>query len=161
MIETKTKQGLPRIHEAEKDGGNKNFVLHPEDNDIFVRTGKQIIEGCRLRISIDVWFNEINTMLAQVQQWAEAHSIKVRSCFFTTKGANVVLYVAPKSQRFDFDLADQIVDLNTELMQKYNVGMIEINQIPWDELDRFLDLETTKKVYGEQPESSPPVGTQP
>ena len=146
MPDAKRKK-LQHINEA-KDG-EASYVLHPDDNDLFFRTGKQIIESCQLGISIEVWIDELNSMVEHVRAWASGKNDRVRTCYCTPKGTTVVLFFSPNSAAFDFDLADCLSVLNLELIQKFNVGMVEVHQIPWNEIDRFVDTESTKLIYGE------------
>lgn len=146
MPEAQNKK-LQHINEA-KDG-DTSYILHPDDNDLFFRTGKQIIESCQLGISIEVWIDELNSMVEHVRAWASGKNDRVRTCYCTPKGTKVVLFFSPNSAAFDFDLADCLSVLNLELIQKFNVGMVEVHQIPWNEIDRFVDTESTKLIYGE------------
>ena len=59
------------------------------------------------------------------------------------------MFFSPKSTAFDFELADCLSVLNLELIQRFNVGTVEVHQIPWNEIDRFVDTESTKLIYGE------------
>ena len=136
---------------------DRQIIIHPADNDLFVATGKQVIEACRLHISVDVWFQELSAMLQEVRSWAQKRGSQVRSCFCVPRGTRVILFFVPATPQFDFDLADALAILNGELVKGFNVGMIEVRQIPWDELDRFLNTDKAKLVYGEQPESHQPV----
>jgi hypothetical protein len=72
----------------------------------------------------------------------------VRAAFCAPRGTRTVLFFIPVSDRFDFDLADELTVLNMELVNKFNIGMVEVRQIPWDEIDRFLDPGSARQVYG-------------
>lgn len=138
------KQGQQHIGESEEA-----VVLHPDNNDLFVRTGKQIIAACRMNISIDVWFIEFNGMLTRVAAWAAEHSAQVRICYCAPRSSQITLFFVPSSDAFDFELADDLVSLNSELVTSFNVGMIEIHQIPEEDIDRFLNPDESRLVYGE------------
>ncbi|HXE54419.1 MAG TPA: hypothetical protein VN541_15460 [Tepidisphaeraceae bacterium] len=141
-----------KVHIDAALDGAREFVLHPESNDLFVRTGKQVIEACQLGISVEVWLTELSGMLERVIRWAGERATRVRSCFVSPAGSKTVLFFVPTSEQFDFDLADELTDLTSELLKEYNVGMVELGQIPWAELDRFLDPRTAIHIYGEQQE---------
>ena len=49
------------VHVSES---NPNVVLRPSDNDLFLRTGKQVIDACKLDISIELWIHELASMAA-------------------------------------------------------------------------------------------------
>lgn len=149
MTDTRTKKEAVRISEARD--GERRYLIHPEDDDLFVRTGKQVIEACRLGISLQLWVEEFMAMLEYVSDWAEQRKDSVRACFCAPQGASVTFFVATQSQQFDFDLSDAMTELNAELVQRFNVGPVELHQVPWDEMDRFLDIKTARVVYGEAP----------
>lgn len=142
-----------------RDDGGCEVVLHPEDNDLFVRTGKQVIDACRLGISVEVWVEEVTAMLGHVRAWAEAQNGRVRAAYCVPRGTRVVLFFVPASDAFDFDLADALAAINVELMKRFNVGTIEVRQVPWSEVDRFLDTSRFRAVYGDQAEPHRPVAS--
>jgi hypothetical protein len=162
-------QGHSRSSIDEGRDAGREYVIRPADRDLFVRTGAQIIESCRLGISVQLWFDELQSMVERARQWAEERPSRVRSCYCSAGGKRVTLFVVPALGRFDFDLADEIVDLNTELVKDFNVGRVEVGQVPWAELNRFVDVGSAThvfgEVYGEQPtgraETPPPVAAQP
>ncbi|HUU97587.1 MAG TPA: hypothetical protein VM487_17770 [Phycisphaerae bacterium] len=149
MTDTRTSPEPVRISEARD--GERPYVIHPEDDDLFVRTGKQVIEACRLGISLQLWVEEFKAMLRHVSDWAGDRADKVRACCCAPHGASVTFFVAPRSEQFDFDLSDAMTELNAELVQRFNVGPVELHQVPWDEMDRFLDIRMARVVYGEAP----------
>lgn len=133
----------------------RRFVIQPADRDLFVRTGKQIIDACRLNISVELWLEELQLMLAHVRNWAAGRS-DVRSCHYAPRGSKVVFFFAPSSHRFSFELAADLAELNAQLAREFNIGIVEVQQVPWDELDRFLDSESARLLHG-QPLRSPPA----
>lgn len=137
--------------------GERQFVLHPENDDLFVRTGRQVIEACRLGISVEVWFGECKDMFEHVSEWARGHAGQVIACYAVPRGTGIGLFLVPKSQSFNFDLADELADLNRELVQKFNVGTVEIHQVPGDELGRFLVIEESRQVYSDANSPHQPV----
>jgi hypothetical protein len=142
-------QGNKPIEINEATDGSRQVVLRPENNDVFIQTGKQVIAGCSLGISIDLWLDEIKLLMEFVKQWIEGHSKSIQSCFIEPRPRCIMLFFVPASKRFDFDLADELVALNAKLIKDFNVGMVEIHQIPESELDRFLNLPMAKLVYGD------------
>jgi hypothetical protein len=161
MTENFNTQSSSDVHLHEQRDGDKRYVIHPGDNDIFVRTGRQIIDACQLRISLEVWYGEFAEMLEFVNTWCGQNADFVRCCVCTTRAARVMLFFAPKSKSFDFDLEDKLTDLDIQISGKFSVGTVELGQIPFNEIDRFVVIEDSKQVYGECPGSSPAVGTQP
>jgi len=152
MADTKATGKSVRIHEGRDR--ETQFLFHPDDNDLFMRTGQQVINACRLDISVELWMSEIKSMLQEVREWSGTYSEKVRSCHCVPRSSQLVLFFCPTADEFDFDLADELVTLNLHLQQTYNVGMVETQQIPWGEAQRFLYPEMASWVYGDGLERS-------
>lgn len=131
-------------------------VLIPENNDVFVRTGKQVIEACRLSISIDVWLEELKSMFNAVNAWAAARN-DIAACYCAPRGARIALFFIPVGDRFNFGLASELAELNTELLTKFNIGMVEIRQIPGVEVNRFLDVSRSHLIYDRTRKAHPAV----
>lgn len=145
------------IRVKEDRDAERPIIVHPEDDDLFVRTGKQVIQACRLEISVELWMRELVGMFGKVRDWIQERPGRVRSCDAAPRGSRVVLFFVPATEQFDFDLADELADLNSQLIKEFNVGMVEVHQVPGAELDRFLDLSTARRLYGEQPRPHPAV----
>lgn len=146
----KEKNNLQSI--AEGKDGDTSYLLHPADNDLFIRTGRQIISSCKVTISLELWLNELSAMMKKVHDWAASQASRIRTCYCAPQGMSIVFFFSPKTNQFDFDLADELAILNKKLLQEFNVGMVEMRQIPWDEFDRFVNpiTTTTKHIYGQQ-----------
>jgi hypothetical protein len=144
-----TRASTNPVHVNESQDGARQFVLHPADDDLFVRTGRQVIEDCRLGISIELWMKELSGVLDEVRRWSIERRDRIRACYCAPTGSRITFFFAPVGEQFDFDLADNLAQFNAELLHKFNVGMVELHQIPWDEWERFLTLETGRHVYGD------------
>lgn len=147
-------------HVYESQDGDRNFVFHLAENDIFIRTGRQLIEASELNISIDLWREELDLMFGYVKKWCEEHATNIRACLCEPRRARLVLHFLPKTGGFDFDLADGLADLDMHLSRNFkNVGLVEAGQIPWDEMDRFVNHNVSFVIYGEIPGTQGSVGT--
>ena len=137
--------------------GEREFVFHPKDNDLFVRTGRQVIYGCRLDISIEVWFKECDAMFEDISRWAAKRADRILACYAVPRGVGIGLFFVPRSESFDFDLSEDLADLTSKLMHTFNVGPVEIHQIPDGEKSRFIGSNTACEVYLNADESHPAV----
>ena len=149
MTGDQDKQTERERHILEDADGERQYVLHPENNDLFVRTGRQVIEGCRLGISLEVWFGECKAMFDEVLEWAKVRANQIRACYAVPRGVGIGLFFVPRSESFDFDLADHLAELNVKLVRSFNVGPVEIHQVPADEIDRFIIPKTAREVYSD------------
>ena len=98
-------------------------------------------------------------MAEAVGRWSEERAAKVRACYCSPLGAKVVFFFFPSSGTFDFALANELAELNLTLCNTFNVGTIETHQIPWADADRFLNLEASRRVYGEPLHPPQPMET--
>jgi hypothetical protein len=147
MTAEQDKQTNCERHIREGEDGDRQYVLHPDDNDLFVQTGRQVIDGCRLTISLDVWFLECDAMFNEVSEWAAKRSERILACYAVPRSMGMGLFFVPRSESFDFDLADQLAELNSNLVRTYNVGPVEILQIPANEKVRFIAPNTAREIY--------------
>jgi hypothetical protein len=148
------------VHIRESRDSARDFVFHLSDNDLFVRTGRQLIEACQLNISIDLWRQELDLMFTHVKDWCGKKGNHVRTCLCEPRRARLVLHFIPKSDGFDFDLADGIAELDSYLSRNFkNVGLVEAGQIPWIETERFVNPNIFFVIDGEHPVAHDPVGT--
>jgi hypothetical protein len=147
----------PAISIDEATDGGRQVLLRPQDNDLFIQTGQQVISACRLGISIEVWLKEMKSMFESVAKWAEKRKDVIEGCYSVPRNSQMVLFFVTTSDQFDFELAEQLVELNTHLLTEFNIGMVEVQQIPFKEADRFIDTEAARRIYGSNPESHRPV----
>ncbi len=148
------------IHVRESQDGDRQFVFHLDDNDLFVRTGHQLIEASQLNISIELWRQELDIMFGYVRDWCAARRNIVRTCLCEPRRARLMLHFIPFSEAFDFDLADGLAELDSHLSRNFkNVGHVEAGQIPWLEADRFLHPSLFFVIYGENPVARDAVAT--
>jgi hypothetical protein len=144
---------VPAIIIDETADGGRQVVLRPENNDLFIRTGQQVIAACSLGISVELWMQEMQSMYEFVANWSKDRKDLIHSCYSLPQNSGMVLFFVVKADEFDFQLAGQLVDLNTHLITEFNIGMIEVQQIPHREMDRFINQETAKRIYGSSVES--------
>ena len=135
------------LHINEARDAERDVVLHPENDDLFVQTGKQVIEACRLNISVELWQHEVSAMFDRVRDWASNRSGRINGCFAAARPTKLVIFVTPTSRVYDFDLADEITSLNRDLLRNYNVGYVELSQVPGDQMDRFVDPQQLRPIY--------------
>lgn len=137
--------------------GAQRFVLEPADNDKLVQTGQQIIMSCQLTTSVKVWLDELADMISWLSKWAADRSNRIQGMICAPRPARVMLFVVPQSGRFDFDLADELVEMVGRVEDTFNIGTIEAVQVPADEIDRFVGENEGKVVYGQRPAPHQPM----
>jgi hypothetical protein len=128
---------------------DRAYVIAPENRDLFVRTGRQVIAACNTQLRIERWLSLYEEMLRSVRDFAEAHAERVAECYAVPRGTKTALRFVPKSDSFDFDLAGDLADLEFDFQARFSnlLGWIEVGQVPGWELDRFIDLAAAQRIY--------------
>jgi hypothetical protein len=142
-----THESTSALHINEAQDADRNVVLHPENDDLFVQTGKQVIEACRLNISVELWQHEVSSMFDRVRHWAAERDDRISGCYATARPTKLVVFVTPTKSTYDFDLADEITMLNRDLLRNFNVGYVELAQVPLDQMDRFVHPQQVRPIY--------------
>lgn len=135
-----------------KHDGDRIVVLTSVTEDRFVKTCQWLVETTKLGISHDVWLRELHQLLTYVRHWAEARADRVRSCFAAQRDSEMAIYVVPRSNRFDFDLSDELTQLDLELAEKFQACPCDVLQIPDEARDRLEDLAGHRlavHIYGD------------
>jgi hypothetical protein len=136
----------------ERGDADRPILLRPEDNDLFFRSGKQVVAACRSQVSVELWIQEANSMVQNVAKWAEEHSDKISACYVANTPTGPAFYFVRRTEGFDFDLADILVDLNTNLVKNFNVGMVSVHQIAATDAQRLFRSDNLPgQVYGTDP----------
>ncbi len=144
------------VHVSDAD---TRVVLRPENNDLFVRTGKQVIEDCHLGVSLEVWLHEVDALQDHVRRWAEGRADRIARIYVVPRITKLVMFVMPAAPQFDFDLADEMAELNAQLAKTFNTGPTELFQVPAGELDRFVSGGKARLLYGGQAEPHSAMAT--
>jgi len=135
---------IDHIHDAQR-----TYVIAPENRDLFVRTGRQVIAACNTQLGIDRWIEVYEAMLGSVLDFSVAHAKHIAECYAVPRNAKTVLSFVPKSDAFDFDLAEELAKLQFDFQQRFTniVGAIEVGQVPSWDLRRFLDPDAAQRIF--------------
>lgn len=137
------------LHLHEEQVADKDIVVHPTNDDLFVLTGKQMIASCSLSVSIDTWLGELALAREAIAEWCQQRSAKITAAYLIPRPSQLAVYLVRDQSRFDFDLADESTELVTDLIRDYSLGMFELFQIPPDEVERFVDVSYHQPIYGQ------------
>lgn len=157
MSTQQTTARAPVTHIDHSHDAQRSYVITPENRDLFVRTGRQVIAACNTQMKIERWLEVYEAMLGAVRDFAADHADLVAECYAVPRNAKTVLSFVPKSKAFDFELASLIAVLQFDFQQRFAniVGAIELGQIPSWDLQRFLDPEESQRIYPDAPSSTP------
>lgn len=147
---TKAKDQVVRLDEKANPEGR--VLITTQDEDRFSLPCAQAVEACRVHISRKVWFDELDSMLVRVKEWAGSHANLVQAVYAAPREGHVVIFVVPKSEHYDLDLGAKLSDLDLELAQQFHVIASEVMQVPGktqQQLATFVNPSTAKPLYGE------------
>ena len=142
---TEAPEKVLRLKEA--DLGDARVVVDPLNRDLFVLTGRQLIESCGLQLSIQLYVDEAGLAVAELSRWAAARRAKIASIHWEPRPGHLGLYVAVASDAFDFDLADEMTDLNLRLNREFTLGRVEVFQVPAAAVGRFVGSAERSRVW--------------
>lgn len=146
-----TKASASTLHLNERTDADRAVLVTTADEDRFSLPCAQAVEACKVHISREVWFDELESMFARVREWCEQHKDRVRACHAAARGGVVVVFVVPHSTQYDRDLGSLLTDLDIELAQQYQVIESEVLQVPGDTPERlatFVQPGAAKTIYG-------------
>lgn len=122
-----------------KHDADREFVLSKLNNDVFVRTGKQIIDACELHIGVESWKSNLADLWEEISRLANQHADRVSETYLIPRSGTVHALFVTKGALFDFVLADALAELNLKLRRSRAMyGDVEASQIPTNELSQFV-----------------------
>lgn len=133
-----------------KDGSRPVFVS-AKDEERFFTTSQEAAEALRHRDKIAQFQKEIMAILQHLRKWMYSHATVVDKCYFGFRSGRQVIFVVPKSAKFDFDLSDELTQLDLDLAAKFNLSRCEIMQVPGNSpetLSMFIDPGEVILIYG-------------
>ncbi len=133
---SKTTSQANVIHELQHAA--QQYRLITSNEEIIQRTGAQIVIACQLHINAAAWQQNFAIAVEEVRQWCKDHPNKIALVLVDLRSDKTVFYVIPRSDEFDFELAQQQTDLNISLNTRGAIGYVETRQIPPWEIARFV-----------------------
>ena len=123
------------LHESELSG--RSVLITPLDEDRFIVRGESVIRACNLTINAQLWWDELVAAMEEVSAWSHLRQGKLRDVVCDVGSAKVRFYFSTSGKQYDFDLADELTDLELKLHREFNLGYVEVMQIPHDAMNRF------------------------
>lgn len=119
-------------------------------------TCEMAAQACRQAMKMQEWREQFYGLLAAVHQWTELNTLRIESCYISPIEGGLAVFVVPKADTYDFDLADALTDLDLSLAQNFDLCRCDVLQIPGKSpgrLQTFLDPQQSILIYG-QPSGS-------
>ena len=99
--------------------------------------------------------DEVREAIRAAREWLDAKKDRIKACYATLRDGHILFVVIPLTPTFDFELANDLADLDIEVAEAV-LCLCEVIQVPAvsiEDLSGFLDPRFSTIVYGE-PERS-------
>jgi hypothetical protein len=153
VLETTRSAAPPRnapIHLSFEEGA-REVCVHAEDEDRFWMTCEEAARACKQHVSVVEWKREFTRLLGWLRLWSENEKGRVKECFVSLRDNRLAITVVPMTQGFDFDLANAVTALDSNIAREFKSCPSEVLQVPRPKgcgLDGLVDLSNTVLVYG-------------
>lgn len=119
-------------------------VVTPENQDRFVLTIRQAAEGCEIVQRESEFRSRFKLLMDRLARWLRDHRDAVHRGYVTFGGGGKLLFVVIRSRKkFDRELTDALSDLDAQIAQSDELGLMEFNSIALprvseEEVESFL-----------------------
>jgi hypothetical protein len=154
-MESTTSSGPIRLSFESK----RQIVVIPENQDRFLTTASAAAQACQQAEKQSEWVEQFKEFLGFIHQWCIDHGDKVHSCYVTIGDHSLNVLVCLKGDDYDFELDDQLAELDLALFDRYPVCTADVIQIPNQNAltEQFLPKQASSEamqVYGDGAGSS-------
>lgn len=127
------------------------IMVTPEDQDIFFISAEKATEACREAVKTDERIASFKArFLLPLHQWCENHADRVAACYLPLPTGHIQAFVVTKLTRFDFELSEEIADLERALAKAgWRVGVFQLPKVDDRSLATFFNPEGALEVYAQ------------
>jgi hypothetical protein len=143
-----------RLHFASANGS----VLVAEDRRRIASTIAGAAHACRQAENSSGWTEQFQGYLGELHRWCAQRAEAVEACYVAWGEGGLTVYVVTIAHDYQFDLDDDLHELDRRLAQAYPDCPSEVLQLPGgsvEELMSFFSPESSVQVYGDAPAASP------
>jgi hypothetical protein len=108
----------------------QQVVVIPENEDRFLTTSRAAAQACQQAERLREWEGQFKEFLGFINTWCQEHEQKVRSCFVTVGDHSLNVLVFIRGDDYNFDLDDELADLDLALFERYPVCSADVLQVP-------------------------------
>jgi len=146
MIMTTTTKRQSAIH-LNYDSGR--VVVETQDEDRFVLSAKKAIEAC---VQSHLRDEAIKTVKGQVltplRRWCEAHASRISSCYASSEGKYLQVFVVGATDRFDFDLEGELSKLEIAMFDSgWRMSAQQIPLLDSEDQDTYFNIGEAMEIY--------------
>lgn len=127
----------------------EDVLIETDDEDRFLMTMKEAAHACKQAENEKKWQDDFKRFLHKVSQWCEAKAEHVRAGYVGVGDGALNVFICTKSATYNFDIEDELSDLDIELVQAFPWLIAEVVQIPLQVKEDQIFSETAVSVYGD------------
>ncbi len=127
------------------------IIVSPRDRDIFLINAEKATESCRNAVRLDRRIERFELeLLTPLHDWCSANAAKVRACYIPIPGRQIQVFVVTRSQRFDFEFAEKVAELELQIASfGWRIGISQLPDADDGSLAAFFNPDGALEVYAE------------
>ena len=118
----------PSIQINADDAGSR-VVFTPQDKDKFVLGCKDAIRYAQVGLGWNAISDELRGLFEHVRSWSQGQT-DIARCEVRPIDGRLIVYVVPKTGRFDLSLAERLTDLDLQISQQFQNLLCDVFQAP-------------------------------
>lgn len=152
MTDCVKKNANSTIRVDEQD--DAQVLISPENEDRFVLTCAQTVRAVMAGMSVEVLIGEVQELFKHVAALLSKQEHRVRDCYAMPRQGELTFFVVPKSDNYDFELADVLSDIDIEIAEKFQQVPCSVQQIPAGNVNVFVTADARKFPLHEPAENA-------
>lgn len=128
------------------------IMVTPEDQDIFFISAEKATEACREAVKTEERIAGFKAkFLMPLHEWCAKHSDRVDAGHLPLPAGHIQAFIVTSSPHFDFGLAEEIADLERQLMRAgWRVWVTQLPAAEDRSLATFFNPEGALEVYAQR-----------
>lgn len=126
----------------------QHILVESDNEDRFMMTMREAAYACKQAQDKQEWQDDFKKFLHEVHQWCEAHAGKVEAGYVGVGDGSLNVFVCTKSADYDFDIDDELTELDIDLVKNHPWLVAEVLQIPEQTREDQILSDTAILVYG-------------
>ena len=150
---------IPILPQAETQNGRHSparlsfdsgeVVVAPKDYDLLLVCVEKATELHRKPIERGERVRRLQAeLLVPLYEWCVARKEKILACYLPIPGVHIQVFIVTKSEKFDFDLAEEMAALELRLARMgWRIGVMQLPNASPESLAAFVDPYGALQVY--------------
>ncbi|HLN31557.1 MAG TPA: hypothetical protein VK395_27700 [Gemmataceae bacterium] len=127
----------------------ESVLVEPDDEDRFMTTSQEAAFACKQASDKKEWQEDFKRFLHAVSQWCESHKDDVHNGCVGVGDGLLNIFIRTKHKAYNFDLEDELTQLDIDLVKKFPWLVAEVMQLPSNINEDQLFSENAIIVFGD------------